>query len=72
VRRSSWLALILAVGAASSGLKLGKIFLSAPHAHSFMSDLLFTRDETVYLVFVFCLFDLLLEWRRPDFSESAI
>lgn len=72
VRRASWLAVLLAISAVSSGLKLGKVFLSAPHAHSFTSDLLFTRDETVYLVFTLCLLDLLLEWRRPDFTESAI
>jgi hypothetical protein len=73
VRRSTWLALLLAVGAISSGMQLGKVFLSAPHAHSFTSDLLFTRDETMYLVFALCLLDLCFEWRQSKiFTAAAI
>ncbi len=73
VRRSIWLALFFAAAAVKSGLQLGKVFISAPHAHSFTSDLLFTREETVYLVFVFCLLDLCLAWRQPaSFSEASV
>jgi len=66
VRRTAWLAFVLGFDGALSALRLGNIFFSAPHAHSLTSNLLFARDEAVYVACAFCLFDLWLEWQKPE------
>lgn len=74
VRRTAWLAFVIAFDGALSAIRLGNTFFSAPHAHSLTSNLLFIREEAVYLALALCLFDLWLEWQKPEafYAQLAV
>jgi hypothetical protein len=68
--RSTGLAFVLAVGSTFSAFTLAREYCFAP-SHSFLSVVLFTRDEAVYVILAACLFSLWAEWRFAQTRESV-
>ena len=65
LRRSTGLAFVVAMGATFSAFSLAREYCFAP-GHSLASVVLFTRDESVYLILACCLFNLWAEWRKSE------
>ncbi len=65
LRRSTGLAFVVAMGATFSAFGLAREFIFA-ESHSLVTGLLFAREETMYLVLAYCLFNLWAEWRKAE------
>ena len=70
LRRSTGLAFVLATGATFSAFGLAREFIFA-ESHSAVTGLLFAREEAMYLVLAYCLFNLWAEWRKAEALAEA-